>query len=89
MRIPLPPAVLLLVATAALPAQAQRTPARNPTTGLAIPPNQDLSRLDLSQPARSRSGQGMRAERAARAARQAQLGHHFPGTPIRSYAAQR
>jgi len=85
----LTPALLLLIAAGAVPAQAQRMPERNPTAGVAVPSNQDLSRLDQSQPPRIRPGQGIRAERAARAARQAKFERHFPGTPIRSYVARR
>lgn len=44
---------------------------------------QDLSSLELTQRPRSAQGSGTAADRAARAARQAQFNRYYPGTPIR------
>ncbi|UPY36783.1 hypothetical protein [Sediminicoccus sp. KRV36] len=47
---------------------------------------QDFSTLERMQAAQ---GSGTAAERAARAARQAQFNRNFPGTPIRRTSASR
>lgn len=47
---------------------------------------QNFSALERMQAAQ---GSGSAAERAARAARQAQFNRHFPGTPIRRTSAAR
>jgi hypothetical protein len=47
---------------------------------------QDFSAMQRMQPAQ---GSGTAADRAARAARQAQFNRNFPGTPIRPISAAR
>ena len=85
---------LILAATIgfAAPSQAQAIAPNGVMFGQSWNLPQDFQNLELTQRARMASGlaqgSGTAAERATRAARQAQFNRSFPGTPIRRVAAQ-
>lgn len=65
-------------------ADAQR--AADSRAGPATRGGQDLSTLGVEQPTTNHPAQGFEAERLARARRQAEFSHDFPGTPLRPLA---
>ena len=72
----------------AAPASAQGIAPNGVTFGQSWSLPQDFSSLEMTQRPRTAQGSGTAAERAARAARQAQFNRNFPGTPIRRVVAQ-
>ncbi len=78
----------LLVASlsvVAVSAEAQR--GADSRTGPATRGGQDLSTMGGEQPTPGHPAQGFEAERLARARRQAEFRHDFPGTAVRPFAA--
>ena len=87
-RIAIPALALINAIGFAAPASAQGIAPNGVTFGQGWNLPQDFSALELTQRPRAAQGSGTAAERAARAARQAQFNRNFPGTPIRRVVAQ-
>jgi hypothetical protein len=78
-------AAALMIAGFAGAASAQGISSNGVVYGQSWNLPQDFSSLERMTAAQ---GSGSAADRAARAARQAQFNRHFPGTPIRRTAAR-
>ena len=81
---------LILAATIgfAAPSQAQAIAPNGVMFGQSWNLPQDFQNLELTQRPRLAQGSGTAAERATRAARQAQFNRSFPGTPIRNISGR-
>jgi hypothetical protein len=87
-RITIATAALLIAGFAAIlpgSASAQRVSSNTLVYGQSRSMPQDFSSLTAMQ---ATQGSGTAADRAARAARQAQFNQNFPGTPIRRTASR-
>ena len=76
--------LVVSLTAAASSAEAQRGADRR--AGPSTRGGQDLSTMGGEPPATGRPAQGFEAERLARARRQAEFSHDFPGTPVRPFA---